>query len=341
VTRITSLSISGPTYGIGHTSRQNAFLDAAKFEGWETLHLVIEESEPLLWQLDDLMDLTKDSSCLVIDLDPRFVEEHRFILNTYLSDPRLAAVLKVVMDTESNFPIRDMLNMVKFELAIHPYGAIGVSKNGCELSGFGFSIFSKGLQSIRSAKSYSASNEQKVLVSCGGSDPMNVSSLYLSALNEFSDSKLNIKLVIGQFFSPVQIESLQQLVKNMSHQIEILESPLKLDEAFAFSDLSFVTGGLTRNESMFSGVCTVVTDINQAQFKSTSLFASRQAVISLGLLKSGEEGRQNSVDVEIVSSILRNPKRQKILIENARMCFPENGASRLLAEIGDVCLKQL
>jgi len=341
VTQITSLSISGPTYGIGHTSRQNAFLDAAKFEGWETLHLVIEESLPLSPQLDELLEVAKESCCLVIDLDPRFVEKHRLILNEYLGIPRLAAMHKIVMDADSNYPIRDLLNSVKFELAIHPYGAIGVSKSREELSGFGFSIFSKGLQNVRGTKSYSDSNEQNVLVSCGGSDPKNVSSLYLRSLSEYSGSKLNIKLVIGQFFSPTQIENLQQLVKNMSHRVEIVESPLNLDEAFAISDLSFVTGGLTRNESMFSGVCTVVADINQAQFKSTSLFASRDAVVSLGLLKSGDKGRQESVAMELVSSILSNPKRQRILIENAKMCFPENGASRVLAEIGDVCLKQI
>jgi len=341
VTQITSLSISGPTYGIGHTSRQNAFLDAAKFEGWETLHLVIEESLPLSPQLDELLEVVKESSCLVIDLDPRFVEKHRLILNAYLGVLRLGTVHKIVIDAESNFPIRDMLNSVRFELAIHPYGAIGVNKSRDELSGFGFSIFSKGLQSVRGAKSYSASNEQNILVSCGGSDPMNVSSFYLRSLSEFYGSKLNIKLVIGQFFSPAQIENLHQLVKNMSHQVEILESPLNLDKAFAFSDLSFVTGGLTRNESMFSGVCTVVADINQAQFKSTNLFASRDAVISLGLLKSAGAGGEGSAAIEQITSILSNRERQKILIENAKMCFPENGASRVIAEIGDVCLKQI
>lgn len=339
MTQITSLSISGPTYGIGHTSRQNAFLDAAKFEGWETSHLVIEESEPLSPQLDKLLEVVKDSSCLVIDLDPRFVEKHILILNAYLGGLRLASVHKIVIDTESNFPIRDKLNMVKFKLAIYPYGAIGISKSREELSGFGFSIFSKSLQSIRSTKSYSVSDEQNILVSCGGSDPMNVSSFYLRLLGKFSGSGLNIKLVIGRFFSPAQIENLQQLVKNISHPVEVLESPLNLDEAFAFSDLSFVTGGLTRNESMFSGVCTVVADINQAQFQSTNLFASRDAVISLGLLKFDDGYPHNSVAMELVSSILSNPKRQKILIENAKMCFPENGAVRVLAEIGDVCLK--
>ena len=53
--KITSLSISGPTYGIGHTSRQHALLEAAQFEGWKTSHFVINELNPLLPQLDELL----------------------------------------------------------------------------------------------------------------------------------------------------------------------------------------------------------------------------------------------------------------------------------------------
>ena len=338
--KITSSSISGPTYGIGHTSRQQALLEAAKFEGWETSHLVIRELDPLLPQLKELREAAKDSRCLVIDLDPRFVEKHKIILNAYLGDIPFESVHKFVIDADSNFPIRNKLNKVQFKVAIHPYGSLGCKANGKELSGFGYSIFSKSLQDVRDRKSYSTRTEQNILISCGGSDPMNISSFYLRALDEFSDSKLNIKLVIGQFFSALQIQKLQLQANNISHRVEILDSPSSLDEAFAFSDVSFVTGGLTRNESMFSGVCTVVADINQEQFESTSLFTSRDAVISLGLLKSDGSGREESVAIEQITSILSNRKRQKILIENAKVCFPENGASRVLAEIGDVCLKQ-
>jgi spore coat polysaccharide biosynthesis predicted glycosyltransferase SpsG len=340
VNQITSLSISGPTYGIGHTSRQHALLEAAKSVGWKTSHLVIRELDPLLPQLDELFKAAKESSCLVIDLDPRFVEKYKLSLNICLGGVPFDSVHKFVIDADSNFPIQNILNMVHFEVAIHPYGSIGFKTNGKNLSGFGYSIFSKTLQDVRDRKSYSTRSEQNVLISCGGSDPMNISSFYLRALDEFSDSKLNIKLVIGQFFSAPQIQKLQLQAKNISHQVEILDSPSNLDDAFAFSDVSFVTGGLTRNESMFSGVCTVVADINQEQFESTNLFASRDAVISLGLLKSDGSGREKSVALEQITSILSNRKRQKILIENAKVCFPENGASRVLAEIGDVCLKQ-
>lgn len=341
VNQITSLSISGPTYGIGHTSRQHALLEAAKSVGWKTSHLVIRELDPLSPQLDQLFKVAKDSSCLIVDLDPRFVEKHKLSLNACLGGIPFDSVHKFVIDSDSNFPIRNMLNTVQFKVATHPYGSLGCQTNGKESSGFGYSIFSKTLQDVRNTKSYSTINSQNILVTCGGSDPLNISLFYLRALTDFSDSKLNIKLVIGQFFTEAQVEKIQLQVKSISHRVEILDSPLSLDEAFAFSDISFVTGGLTRNESMFSGVCTVVTDINQEQFKSTNLFASRDAVISLGLLKSGGAGREELAAIEQIKTILSNRERQKILIENASMCFPENGASRVLAEIGDVCLKQI
>lgn len=339
MTHITSISISGPTYGIGHTSRQEALLDTARFEGWNTFHLVIRELDPLFSQLDELLKVAKYSSCLIIDLDPRFVEKYKLILSTYLGDPRLDSLHKIVIDAESDFPIKNMLNDIQIKLAIHPYGSLGVTTNGKESTGFGYSIFSKGLQNVRDKKSYSVGNEQNILVSCGGSDPMNISSFYLRALGEFSGSKLNIKLVVGKFFSEAQIQRIQQLTKDISHPVEILRSPSNLDEAFAFSDLSFVTGGLTRNESMFTGVCTVVTDINQEQLKSTKLFQSQDAVISLGLLESGRKGRDDPLTLELITSILSNRERQKILIENAKICVSGNGAVKVLAEIGEVCLK--
>ncbi|MDF2422574.1 MAG: hypothetical protein OPY06_06145, partial [Nitrosopumilus sp.] len=313
--------------------------DTARFERWNTFHLAIRELDPLFSQLDELLKVAKYSSCLIIDLDPRFVEKYKSSLNLYLGHPSLEFLHKIVIDAESNFPIMNMLNDIKIGLAIHPYGSLGTRRAGKESTGFGYSIFSRSLQNVRDKKSYSVSNEQNVLVSCGGSDPMNISSFYLSALGEFSDSRLNIKLVIGEFFSDAQISKLQQLAKNISHPVEILNSPANLDEAFAFSDLSFVTGGLTRNESMFSGVCTVVADINQEQLESTKLFASQGAVISLGLLKFGGKGREEPLALELIRSILSNRERQKILIENAKLCFPENGASNVLAEIGEVCLK--
>lgn len=340
MSRIVSLSISGPTYGIGHTSRQQALLEQAELEGWKTLHLVITELDPILPQLNELLGVASYSTCLVIDLDPRFVEKHKFDLIKILSDSRLECVQKIVFDSKSNFPIRNLLNTINFELGIYPFGNLGQRKSRKELLGFGYSIFTKSLQDIRNTKVYSNKKVQNVLVSCGGSDPLNFTSFYLRTLDDYSESELNIKLIIGRFFSEVLVREIRRLADLNSHKVEIVQSPLNLNDAFAFSDISLVTGGLTRNESMFCGVCTVVADLNQEQFESTNLFASKNAVVGLGVLRSDGVNRKESAAMAQIRSILSNHERQITLIENAKLCFPENGASRVLAEIGDVCLKQ-
>ena len=94
-----------------------------------------------------------------------------------------------------------------------------------------------------------------------------------------------------------------------------------------------VTGGLTRNESMFAGVCTVVTDINTEQMKYTKLFSEKDAVATLGILDPQDNTWFEFYAKDIITGILNDRSRQKILIKNAKNCFPSNGASRVLAEI--------
>lgn len=337
--QITSLSINGPTYGIGHTSRQRSLLETAKFEGWKISEIVLYESAPFFQQMTRLWQVAKDSNCLVIDLDPRFVKKYCLELNDFIGDKDLERIHKVVMDTEPNFPIRKILNKVQFDLAIYPYGAIEAITKGNELSGFGYSIFPKGLQNVRKAKSYTLNKKQNVLISCGGSDPLNITFLYLETLKHFSVTKLNIKVVIGKFFSKSQTENVLKLVSEFPHEVDVLYSPSSLEEAFEFADISLITGGLTRNESMFSGVCTVVTDINQEQFKSTRLFVERDAVVSLGIPDSEDKRRGELFAKDMIFSILGDRKRQKTLIKNAKLCFPNNGALKILAEIRVICSK--
>lgn len=337
--QITSVSINGPSYGIGHASRQRSLLEIAKFEGWQISEIIIDELAPLVQQLTRLWKVVKDSDCLVIDLDPRFVQKHYSELNDFIGDKGLERIHKVVIDAGPNFPIREILNKVKFDLAIYPYGAIEAIAKGSELSGFGYSIFPKGLQDIRKAKSYTLNEKQNVLISCGGSDPSNITLLYLETLKHFSANNLNIKVVIGKFFSNSQIENILKLVTDFPHEVNVLYSPLSLEKVFEFADISFVTGGLTRNESMFSGVCTVVTDINQEQFKSTRLFAEKDAVVSLGIPEVEDKRRGEFFAKEIIFSILSDRKRQKTLIKNAKLCFPNNGALHVLAEMSVLCLK--
>lgn len=331
--QITSLSVNGPTYGIGHTVRQRTLLETARSEGWQTREVVIDELDSLTLQLSKNWQYVRDSNCLVIDLDPRFVIKNLFELNEFFSDKDFKFVRKVLFDSKPSFPIKNFLKRVHFDLKICPYGTIEAKAKGNEFSGFEYSIFSRGLEEIRKEKSITLFGKQNVVISCGGSDPANVSILYLQNLKNFSDTELHIQVVIGKFFSQNQTKNILKLVSELPHQVKVLYSPLSLEKAFEVADISLVTGGLTRNESMFAGVCTVVTDINTEQMKYTKLFSEKDAVATLGILDPQDNTRFEFYAKDIITGILNDRSRQKILIKNAKNCFPSNGASRVLAEI--------
>ena len=337
--QITSLSVNGPTYGIGHTVRQRSLLDTARSEGWQTSEIVINEFEPLIEQLIRKRKYFKDSNCLVIDLDPRFVESYSFELTNFFSDNDIRPICKVLIDSKPNFPIKKFLNRVHFNLTICPYGTSESRVKADEISGFVYSIFPKSLEHIRNNKSLSISRKINVVISCGGSDPANISLFYLRILKGVSAAELHIQIVIGKFFSQNQIKNILEIVHELPHNVEVLYSPLSLEQAFEFADISLVTGGLTRNESMFTGVCTIVTDINEEQSIYTKWFSEKDAVIALGTLDSQDITRVDFHAKDVVSAIISNRERQQVLVRNAKNCFPSNGALRVLSEISIVCPK--
>jgi spore coat polysaccharide biosynthesis predicted glycosyltransferase SpsG len=335
--QITSLSVSGPTYGIGHTVRQRSLLETARSEGWQTSEIIINELEPLVEQLIKNWKYFKNSNCLVIDLDPRFAKSNFFELDKFFNNNDFKLICKVLIDSKPNFPIKNTLNQVHFNLTICPYGTSESRVKADEISGFVYSIFPKSLERIRNNKSLSLSGKLNVVISCGGSDPANISLLYLRILKSFSVAKLHIQIVIGKFFSQNQIKNILEIVHELPHNVEVLYSPLSLEQAFEFADVSLVTGGLTRNESMFAGVCTIVTDINEEQSKYTKWFSESDAVIALGILDPLENTWVEYHAMNSITAILSNRERQHVLANNAKKCFPSNGASRVLSEIRIVC----
>lgn len=337
--QITSLSVNGPTYGIGHTVRQRSLLETARSEDWQTSEIVINELDPLMEQLIKNWKYVKDSNCLVIDLDPRFVESNSFELNKFFSKNDFRLISKVLIDSKPNFPIKKILNRVQFNLTICPYGTFESRVKADEITGFVYSIFPKSLECIRNKKSLTSFGKLNVVISCGGSDPANISLLYLRILKNFSIAELHIQIVIGEFFSQNQIKNILEIVNELPHEVEVLYSPLSLEQAFEFADVSLVTGGLTRNESMFAGVCTIVTDINEEQSKYTKWFSERDAVIALGILDPQENTWVEFHAKDLVTAILSNRERQQVLAKNAKNCFPSNGALRVLSEISIVCSK--
>jgi spore coat polysaccharide biosynthesis predicted glycosyltransferase SpsG len=334
------ISVRGGTFGIGHASRQGHLSQAAKSQGWDSRKFIFEESLTIETQILECLSLIKNANCLIIDLDPRFLSTNIEQLSKLIEGTHSQNLTKIIFDEESTFPLKKSFGDILFDLAIFPYGELGVNGRQNEILGFGLSIFPERLTEVRNSRILNTSDRLKLLISCGGSDPLDATSLYLRALEEVAHPHLEIEVVLGQFLSPKQVASLQNLARNIKHSIRFLDSPTSLDGALATADISLVTGGLTRNEAMFAGTSTVVTDINKKQAISTKLFEFHQAVLNVGILDSENTAEICDSMIDSINIVVNNTQKRISLIENARLCFPNNGTSRVLKEIGDACLRR-
>ena len=336
--KILSLSTSGATFGIGHFVRQNILGDYFTNFGWSFTHYTFNEVEGLGKQFQIAEKLGILANVIILDLDPRFVRDNFKLIEEILKSKSFCNKRKVLYDENIEFTLKSKFSEIEFQMALFPYGFLGKSVKGNEYSGFDYSVFSKSLSQVRDNRPLSGSGFLRVLISCGGSDPMSVTTSYLRAIFELSKSELELTVVIGEHFSASQIETIKKFNKSDFRKIQFLYQPSSLSEVYLSSDLALVTGGLTRNETIYVGIPTMVTNIDQNQFESTKMFADKKAVINVGLINSSNRSTIESEMITSLGFLTNNSGHRSQLSQEALRCIPENGAQQLVKEIGALCL---
>ena len=68
----------------------------------------------------------------------------------------------------------------------------------------------------------------RILVTCGGSDPFEVTAKVLTGLAEIHDRTLDIRLVVGPGFARAYLSSLATMAEPFLHRVEFVASPASL-----------------------------------------------------------------------------------------------------------------
>ena len=166
---------------------------------------------------------------------------------------------------------------------------------------------------------------------------MNVTTSYLRTILEVTKSELEITVVIGKHFSSSHIKTIKKF-NDSDLEMRFLYQPSSLSEVYLRTDLALVTGGLTRNETIYVGIPTMVTNIDQNQFESTKMFADKKAVINMGLLNSLNRSTIESEMITSLGCLTSNSGDRIKLSQEALRCITGNGAQQLVKEIGALCL---
>jgi hypothetical protein len=338
--KIAGLAVQGERFGIGHAARLRYLLDSSTKLGWDTSQFDITKCSEGEKQIEDLINKLRVFECLIIDVDPRYVEENHEVLSQVFVALQQSKCTLVLIDSRIDFPIRQTFPSIQFNLVICPYGPSGVEIDGEEIIGFGASIFEESLRDLRSQIGNPIQTPRSILITCGGSDPFNITTLYLRSLNLLVSKSLTIKIVIGSHFPQIHLYELENEGRKSHHRIQFLNAPESLTRYYLGVDIALVTGGLTRNEVLFLGIPSVVTDLNIEQEVSTKLFESGGGLLRAGTyLQDSEEELVESMSMKALELLDSQALRKEIAI-NARLLMPDGGVELVLREIERICKKK-
>lgn len=141
-----------------------------------------------------------------------------------------------------------------------------------------------------------------VLLFFGGTDPFNISQVVYDIINNESEkfSYFNFKL----FSSNTKLKS--------KSNIEIFDISNKYFEELSNSDLAIINGGISRYETVISGIPTIAISIHEEQFNITKKVSDKTGMINMGLYN------------EITPEALYTAIRTLLFDQNVRNKYIEN-----------------
>lgn len=126
----------------------------------------------------------------------------------------------------------------------------------------------------------------KVLITCGGTDPSLVSIKILKALNLEAEKHLDIKLVIGSGFSVQLYETLLSLAKCSPHDVLLMKNLSHLSVEMSWCDIAVATSGLTKYELVATGTPAILMSVDSSYNDVNKNFACLNTFIDLGVVNT-------------------------------------------------------
>lgn len=231
--------------------------------------------------LDD--DIPKEASLIVTDIAHGVALRNGPDLATYLAALN-RRYQHVAIDGSGELSLRRIIPDLACDLLVSPY--VGETRSAKpvpyeELLGTGYFILGQeyladGARDIRTAAN-------RILVTCGGSDPTMVTDDIMSALHLCTGSELDIKVVIGPGFKPDYCERLRASVNSLRHTLAFIEAPDNIAEQMAWCDLAISTSGLTKYELAVTGTPAILVSIDSGHDDINRIFSAQGSVLDLGI----------------------------------------------------------
>lgn len=166
----------------------------------------------------------------------------------------------------------------------------------------------------------------RILVTCGGSDPKNYTSLVLSGLEKVV-LPLKVRVIKGPLFNEKLCADLEELIVASKNEVELVDAPESLVEHMLWCDLAIATSGLTKYELAATATPAILFSIDELHNLNNRLFAALGSVLDLGVIITPQ------LITDETERLLHNYDDRVRMAGAGRNMVDGLGAHRLLTEI--------
>jgi len=197
------------------------------------------------------------------------------------------------------------------------------------LLGPAYFIFRKEFIEAAKASRVMKEDAQNILVTIGGSDPLNLTVKVARALDRLSVTSLNLRIVIGPGFADSVRQELERTLKGFKGNYELIMESNNLADLMLWADLAITGGGLTKYETAVSGTPSIVISQDEHQLEPTKEFERCGTILHLGL-----GSKVDDVDIaKAVEKLLADDALRAEMSEKGWNLVDGKGIERVISEI--------
>ncbi|MBF0135495.1 MAG: hypothetical protein HQL65_04590 [Magnetococcales bacterium] len=169
----------------------------------------------------------------------------------------------------------------------------------------------------------------RLLVTCGGSDPTRLTLLCLEALEKIADRHLLVRIAVAAGFAPELADTITTRAAASRHQVDILAAPKGLGTHMLWCDLALTATGLTKYELALTGTPSIQISIDPTHHAVNGSFAAQGTALNLGI----QESLSPATLADAICRTLDDVTQRQTMSRKGQTLVDGRGADRILDEM--------
>ena len=170
---------------------------------------------------------------------------------------------------------------------------------------------------------------QNILVTMGGSDPLNLTIKIAKALNLLNITPLNLRIVIGASFTASVKQELERILKGFKGNYKLIMGSDNIAELMLWSDLTITGGGLTKYETAVTGTPSIIISQFDNEAERTKEFERYGSALHIGLISEVDE----EDIVKVIEKLLNDYVARTEMSKRGKNLVDGEGVERITSEI--------